>query len=246
MGDSLLNKSTMETSEKVRFCFFIIVSIGTILPLAHFYLYGSIPSYWLQEDGIYESLGALSAFIGSGLAFYAYHLSGTKFKNNGEAQRRNIWLILFALVLFFLGAEEISWGQRLLDFNVSQELSDGNFQGEFNLHNSKSIQSSNSLLSELLARLLVVYLILFPMFLAAFPSVDKLARHLRIPTPTIDIALVALLAKMMSTITLRAIHGETMPDDVQRLGEMFESILEICLFWAAAMYLYNVKRTGDC
>jgi hypothetical protein len=214
--------------------------------LAHFYLYGSIPNYWLQEDGIYESVGALSVFIGSGLAFYAYRLSNSKLKNNGESQGRNIWLLMFSVALFFLGAEEISWGQRLFDFNVSQKLIDGNFQGEFNLHNSKSIQSSNNLLSELLARILVVYLILFPMFLAAFPSADKLVRHFRIPTPTMDIALVAFLAKMMSTFTLRAIHGETITDEVQRLGEMFESVLEICLFSAAAMYLYNVKRTGDC
>jgi hypothetical protein len=236
----------MEISESIRFCFFIIISIGIALPLVHFYIYGNIPNYWLHEDGIYESLGALSVFVGSGLAFYAYLLSNKKLKNNGESRGRNIWLLLFALALFFLGAEEISWGQRIFGFNMPKEISDGNFQGEFNLHNSKSIQSSNGMLSELLARTLVVYLILFPMFLVAFPLANKWAQYLRIPTPTIDIALAALLAKMMSTITLRAIYGGTMPDDVERLGEMFESVLEVCLFWAAAVFLYNVKRTGDC
>ncbi len=86
------------------------------------------------EDGAVEWASALLPIAGSflllrcGLALL------------GEARRKTgpLWagmaIIFCAGLLFSLGMEEISWGQRIFGFATPESLS-GNIQGEFNLHN---------------------------------------------------------------------------------------------------------------
>jgi hypothetical protein len=86
------------------------------------------------EDGAVEWVSALLPIAGSFLLLRC----GLAFP--GEARRKtgSAWagmtIILFAGLLFSLGMEEISWGQRIFGFATPESLS-GNIQGEFNLHN---------------------------------------------------------------------------------------------------------------
>ena len=151
-----------------------------------------------------------------------------------------------SLALLILCGEEISWGQRLFDIELTEELIESNYQGELNLHNTKLLNTGNTFVSRLLAQLLSAYLILVPMFVAAFPSAHQFASKLRLPIPGMDIALVALIAKMASTITIRFIHGLDVPagelEDMNsmRMSEMLECVYEVCLLWAACGFLYQV------
>ncbi len=43
--------------------------------------------------------------------------------------------LLFTLLMFFSAGEEISWGQRVVDFDTPEDLLEINRQDEFNLHN---------------------------------------------------------------------------------------------------------------
>lgn len=43
--------------------------------------------------------------------------------------------LLFTLLMFFSAGEEISWGQRVVDFDTPADLLEINKQDEFNLHN---------------------------------------------------------------------------------------------------------------
>ncbi|GIV80757.1 MAG: hypothetical protein KatS3mg051_0111 [Anaerolineae bacterium] len=43
--------------------------------------------------------------------------------------------LLFTLLMFFSAGEEISWGQRVVDFDTPEDLIEINKQDEFNLHN---------------------------------------------------------------------------------------------------------------
>lgn len=47
-----------------------------------------------------------------------------------------------ALGLFFIAAEEISWGQRVIGFKGPDTFVVGNRQGEFNIHNQGFIQNN--------------------------------------------------------------------------------------------------------
>jgi hypothetical protein len=236
---------TVQRIEAINFSIFILLCGASIAPLVSFYIRGYIPLYWLAEDGVYESMGALAVFLGAAIAFWAFWQSA-----NNNRLKRNFWLLFLSIALAVLAGEEVSWGQRMFDIELSQEVMAKNFQGELNLHNSKILNTHNTFLSRLLAQGLLVYLILIPIFLTAFPTAGRLACRLRVPIPGLDIALVALLAKMASTVTLRFIHGldlssaqlETMGE--MRMSEMLECILEICLLWAACGFLYQelVKR----
>jgi len=51
-----------------------------------------------------------------------------------------IWLYVFLLVSSFLALEEISYGQRVFNFDVPDAVKRVNLQGELNLHNTKLVQ----------------------------------------------------------------------------------------------------------
>ena len=86
---------------------------------------------WLaREDGWIEYAQALCYALGAGLsAWIAWRLRQT------PDRRWSVLYVLFALALFWVAGEEISWGQRLLQFPTPAWLTSHNLQGETNLHN---------------------------------------------------------------------------------------------------------------
>jgi energy-converting hydrogenase Eha subunit A len=153
-----------------------------------------------------------------------------------------LWLSLFAFALLILGAEELSWGQRLFNIETPQSIANSNFQGEFNLHNSKWIQSHNNAFSVYLTKLLVMYLIIVPIFLRAFPTLHRFVKKFSLPTPTLAIALTTLIAKLINNQTYKSIYGSTEVADILSLGETYESILELSLCWVAWNYMGYIRQ----
>lgn len=89
-----------------------------------------------QEDTLIEWASALLLIIGSG-CFVAEILrriqSGTD--SDWIAKIELAIAIGMALLLFLIAMEEISWAQRLFDFDTPDEIEQMNWQGEFNFHN---------------------------------------------------------------------------------------------------------------
>lgn len=86
------------------------------------------------EDGIFENLTAVFYVTGSLFCF-------TGFIRN---RRRGPWparyfLLGWAALLFFLGMEEISWGQRVFGVETPEFLASRNLQNETNLHNLSTL-----------------------------------------------------------------------------------------------------------
>lgn len=82
------------------------------------------------EDGLVENLSAFAFFVGAA-AFVV--LAVRLFRRRG-------WLVavlalLFGVVLFVIGMEEISWMQRILEIETSEYFLDKNIQNEMNFHN---------------------------------------------------------------------------------------------------------------
>ena len=80
------------------------------------------------EDGPLEWLQFFAYFISSIFGIFIFLRS--KNKNSKDAF---IWLFLSALS-FFIAAEEISWGERIIGFSIDS-LKEISIQGETNLHN---------------------------------------------------------------------------------------------------------------
>lgn len=83
-----------------------------------------------QEDGLFENLSAIFYFLSAGIFLWGF------FK---QPAKRKYWCLFFAALLFFVGGEEISWGQRIFSIVTPESLEAVNVQGEFNLHNIDGI-----------------------------------------------------------------------------------------------------------
>lgn len=84
-----------------------------------------------REDRYFEDIGVLSFFAASVLFFLAYNLARLK----RLAWIKRSILLGLAILFFFGGGEEISWGQRIFNFKEPASLEAINVQGETNIHN---------------------------------------------------------------------------------------------------------------
>jgi len=236
--ESKLKKLVIENREWIDFFAVSFLVFFAALPSLLFAGNGVLPEVWLREDGIYESVAVIACIV-TALALFRFGIKHCK-----SNKLLLFWVMSFSLSLFFLGGEEMSWGQRLIGFDIPENMANLNYQNEFNLHNSTLIQSYNNMLSIYLTKLLVLYLVIFPIFVHAFPTADKIFTYIKIPTPILSIALTALVAQLISTQTFRFIYGSTEGADSLSVGEAFESILELCLCWVAWNYMYLVARNS--
>jgi hypothetical protein len=95
----------------------------------------AIAAATVREDQYYESVGALGFFIAALFFFLAFWNSRRDLKKGGLAWLKPLILLGFALVFFFGGGEEISWGQRIFNIATPEEINAVNDQGEITIHN---------------------------------------------------------------------------------------------------------------
>lgn len=87
-------------------------------------------NFIFMEDGPLESLSAVFYFC-------AALIFAVGFKNKPAPLR--FWCLFFAVLMFLVGGEEISWGQRIFGIETPESLSAVNLQDEFNIHNIDGI-----------------------------------------------------------------------------------------------------------
>jgi uncharacterized membrane protein YiaA len=93
-----------------------------------------------EEDGLFEYLGSLACLIAGALFLVAYLRMRPGNRVAGRQTKRNILFLLIAVGLLFIGAEEISWGQRIFHIRTPEVVESLNDQGEFNLHNIEALE----------------------------------------------------------------------------------------------------------
>jgi hypothetical protein len=87
-----------------------------------------------REDSFYEYSGFLWLLLTSISFFYLFIRENRGQRAPDIKRRRNIFFLLLGLLFFFGAGEEISWGQRIFNYNTP-EVAVSNIQNEFNLHN---------------------------------------------------------------------------------------------------------------
>ena len=106
-----------------------IAIIASILTIISFYigefLGASYPLH--EEDSLFEALTAVFAIIAAMIFIIST-------KNVNDLLTKSL-LVLLALFSFFFGMEEISWGQRIFNWETSSSWAEINRQNETNLHN---------------------------------------------------------------------------------------------------------------
>ncbi|MDB2524570.1 hypothetical protein N9X35_04780 [Amylibacter sp.] len=96
---------------------------------------GSGVFWWLQkEDGVLENI-SFALLLLTSLTFAQIAISGKlRIKRNRSVP------FLISFVFFFWAGEEISWGQRVLDYSIDL-VAANNTQNEVTLHNQRIIQN---------------------------------------------------------------------------------------------------------
>ena len=143
-----------------------------------------------------------------------------------------VWAII-GLTAFFIGAEEISWGQTILHIRTPSIFSNVNAQNEINFHNIKYIQSLDY-------HSLMAYTVLGWSFLSIalsfwFPRLKNRVQTLGLPLIPIRIVSIFLTVPYFFLV-----HPVVKWDEI---GELFLSIA--VLVWATDMYFQygRIKHT---
>lgn len=90
---------------------------------------------WVQEDSVLEYLQAL-IFLASSLLAIVASLGFFRQRERGVG----VLFVLLGVGLAFVAAEEVSWGQRLLDISNPEYFRRHNVQREITVHNLKLVQ----------------------------------------------------------------------------------------------------------
>ncbi len=148
-----------------------------------------------KEDGTIENLTAIGLFMISILQLTRVF----KFKN----QKGTFWILgtlFFALLFFFGGGEEISWGQRIFNIQSGEFFEANNLQNETNLHNLEigGVKLNKLIFSQLLVFGLVIYLLILPILYRKSIKIQNITDRFAIPVPQIQ----HTIAFIVSTIVI--------------------------------------------
>ena len=120
----------------------LIISILMLLTYLTLFLGDEKIHSLTDEDGIFETLGALF-FVMTSIFFGLTILYNYRRKKTLKLMlRQNIFYLLLGFVFFIGCMEEISWGQRILNLETPDNLAEYNVQNEINIHNLKWFHGS--------------------------------------------------------------------------------------------------------
>jgi len=175
-----------------------VVVVG--LPIC--FLWGSAELARLlgEEDGVYETFGAL-ATLAAGclflLTYFARPTSTDDLERRGHASR--IVTLLLGLALLLMFGEEISWGQRVFNFQPPRWVEDANVQRELTIHNLRLFQPdvANNRLKLGWIWISVGFLGVLPITATIVPRVARAAYRLGVPLAPPSVSWSALVAVVL-------------------------------------------------
>lgn len=146
------------------------------------------------EDGVYETLQAILCGAAAIVLLWTFFRRRAEIDFRVFTTKRNVFVLLLALMMLVMLGEEVSWGQRILRFDTPEWLTQRNFQGEFTFHNMRAFQtaeSGNSLeVSWLWA--IVGYLGVLPLVVAAWRPMGTLFDRFRLPVADWPLGVITL------------------------------------------------------
>ena len=231
----------MKIAPAIFLCGGLCLIIAFALPiLLHNNGQNDIAAWLVEEDGPYETAGALFSLV-AGIIFIVAFWKFPLKDGRGRKKRRNIFLLLFGLFLLFLFAEEISWGQRLFGIEVPDKLAAMSYQGELNLHNIKIMQSSNNAISTYGAKLLLLYLVVPPLLFLVVPRFGSWLTAKGIPFTSLSISILAILNYILLKVAVAVFGAENETIYSYRITEIYEVNLELLLFLFALVTVHDLR-----
>ena len=218
--------------------------IFVLLILAVLYLPGyfdnAVLDLFTEEDGPYEWAGALF-FLFTSVGFLVLTLKPAYYKFNsgdgGYGERK--YFALLALLFFFAFGEEISWGQRIFNFETPESLEEFNRQGEFNIHNlavfhgrtetgeRKTGLQSLITMHRLYYFFFFAYLVVLPIG-SRIPRVKRLVDKYNVPVPPLIIGALFILNLAFGN-SVREINTRVDGHGIVEIKEMVMALILLLL-----------------
>jgi len=197
--------------------------------------------YLGKEDCLFENLTAVFFFVASVICFIICRV------------HFNVFILLLGLLLFTGFGEEISWGQRIFNFETPEGLKKINVQKEFTIHNIVYFNSVdfNMKTKTGISRFLTInflfkvfwfiYGILIPLAYILNKSFAKIANKLRFPVPKISFGIFFLFNYLiMKLLELHLSPFSQLLDYCRTDGEIYEC--EAALIFMIICYDFYRRR----
>lgn len=198
---------------KIPFVYLIVISTYSIIFLDNSYI------IWLcREDGPVENIGAVFFIIASGLFLSAYiYSSGVGNSLAFFHTHRNIFYLLLGVYSLICFGEEISWGQRIFNWETPKMLDEINLQGETNLHNIGLFQRTKIFnMTRLFSSFWLLFFVIVPLMDRVSLKTHIFFKHIGLPITPLWIGILFITnAAIIITINKLAY----LPTDLYELKE---------------------------
>jgi len=178
---------------------------------------------WRAPDYFQFTFAAEDRLVENGTALFLLVASLVLLSNAARlagrgARRAAVLTSLYALLFFLAAGEEISWGQRVFNWETGDFFAEHNYQGETNLHNLMvgEVRLARVLFGSVLTTVLLIYLVVLPLLYPRMAWLRRVTDALAVPVPGLRHGVLALLASGL----VAAIH-------VPRNWEVYELVFAL-------------------
>lgn len=206
---------------------FAIVGGGALLVLLWIVASGYIPGLMsdsiVREDGLIEYATAFVFLAAAIISFDLYIKLPVK--------KRRVAYILLAIGFFLCFGEEISWGQRIFDFNTPEALQSINVQNETNIHNSFGYLADHIFIAGV-----IVYGTIIPLLVQKIPFIHRVFDISGLPVASVGLAAGFFLVSLLHDWTVYVLFPRT-PLRVAEARELLSSLGFLMLMIETRRYL---------
>lgn len=225
---------------KYSFLFFLIILVGCyVITVYAGFNNRELYHFLLREDGPLENIATACVLFASLLFLLAYFV---------HRSSKNLFFLLFSMILFVLFMEEISWGQRIWDLQTPDIFQQNNAQKEINLHNFKGIYR---VINEIMYVCLEFYLLGIALLVVVFKPLHTLFVKLRVPIPSLATGFLIFINGLLFTYFFKFTLGSynLLGMRVVNFTEIYETGIELSLLFFSlecctrgTTWLTNINR----
>lgn len=189
------------------------------------------------EDALVENIGA-GAYLVSAVILFGLYVRSRKTGGVfcGRQTRGNIYFLLLGALFFVCAGEEISWGQRIFNWDTPALLMEHNAQRETNLHNLTIFQASDDKsplagmlnMTRLLSLFFLAYCFVFPLAFFCLGRVRRLQAWAGVPVPAL-IGAVPFAAAYIAFRVLYTLDSDAGRGVLSAYNELKESNLAVAV-----------------
>ena len=199
----------------------------------------------IREDGLIESLTAVFFLITSVSLLLLFLNTRKMFLKASHSFFRTIsqryFFLLLAFTFFFGFGEEISWGQRIFNFETPDFIAKSNTQKEFTIHNLELFDGKNMIgtpkaifvrlftMKQLFLYAFFFYLLIIPLLNNKYDSCKFCFRKIRIPIAPVWLGWLFVGNFIVYAILRMLLKGQFHPEFMHGITEIQELNFSIIL-----------------